>query len=377
MHQAEYEGVLVKLKSAEVMPTVLANGSMIASEVESFSNDVHVFDVATSAMSETIRLLQEDPAVEYAEPNWIRTALGTEGLATTAKGPLDDEWYMSVIGANRSLAAGFRGEGVLLAVLDSGVGPHPLVDDNVVIRPGFDYVNNDFDPADDFGHGTHVAGLLQAVAPDVKIASFKVLNRAGQGTDAAISRGIREAVDAGVKIINMSLGGRTRGINLCGSVVYALDKGVTVVAASGNGATTIDFPAGCDPRVVVVGATDRAGGVAWYSNTGAEIDVVAPGGGKRTDDDQLLSAWLDGGYARKNGTSMATPLVSGAIAVLLASDNSVSSGMAGQLLCATASDLAPEGKDNSSGCGMLNIPKLLSLAEPVMNFGVYAPFVGR
>jgi len=191
---------------------------------------------------------------------------------------------------------------------------------------GRDFVNNDFDASDDYYHGTFVAGIVGAetnnnegiagVAWNCKILPIKVLDDKGVGTTANVVLGIQWAADNGADIINLSLGAEAGSETLRQACKYAFDKGKVIVASAGNtGADTVMFPAAYDNYVLAVAATDYNDARAAFSNTGAEVDVAAPGV-------HILSTvptWLHPTalpYAFEDGTSGATPHVSGLAALI-------------------------------------------------------------
>ncbi len=229
---------------------------------------------------------------------------------------------------------------VRVAVLDTGVNlAHPELRGKVVAQADFvdlqgldtssfvgDFLGADNDPEDELGHGTHVAGIIAGegidmdpgIVPQCRLMAVRVLatlqvgkTRQGAGIVDNINPAIKWAVDRGADVINMSLGIRHTGGGLPHADVirYALARGVTVVAASGNDGTDTKYYPGALPGVVAVGATDDAGDVAPFTSYGARITVVAPGV-------NILSSFAHGRYAVASGTSQASPCVAGAVALL-------------------------------------------------------------
>ncbi len=269
-----------------------------------------------------------------------------------------------------------RGEGIVVAVVDTGVdathpdlAPRMLRDgDGRVI--GRDEVDRDGDATDGNGHGTHVAGVVAAaadaglrgqgiagVAPRARLMPVRVLDDAGRGSMANLDRGIRWAVDNGADVVNLSL---ESAVPLPGELVasgpddavrYAWERGVPVVAAAGNSGTPFTDYRSSTP-VLLVGATDRNDRRAMFSDAGRTDMVFAPGV-------DIISSACDPcgdrsghGYESKSGTSFAAPHAAGALALLLA--QGASGEEAVQRLRATAGDLAGGGMGASTGHGIID-----------------------
>ncbi|HEX6098872.1 MAG TPA: S8 family serine peptidase [Thermoanaerobaculia bacterium] len=229
-----------------------------------------------------------------------------------------------------------RGDGIVVAVIDTGIdGTHPALAGKVI--GGYDFVDNDGDPMDDHGHGTHVAGIIAAeggtmtgVAPGVRLLAYKVLNAEGRGMTSGVIAAIERALDPNgdgnfsdrADIANLSLGDRGRPDGpLAQAVDRAVAAGMVVCAAAGNDGAfhRIGSPAGA-ARAITVGASGIEEGttvLAYFSSRGPATgnaaikpDVIAPG-------QRIVSTWLHHGYNEASGTSMATPYVAGLAALLL------------------------------------------------------------
>lgn len=279
------------------------------------------------------------------------TALLPAGAAAAGLTPTDDlfdrQWAMQSSGpldAPEAWRMG-TGEGQVVALLDTGVDQrHPDlqgqlwtnrgevpgngVDDDhdgyVDDVHGVDLVNHDGDPADDDGHGTHIAGIIAArrdgqgvvgLAPGAKIMAVKVLDNQHRGTADVVAQGIRYALAHGATVINTSVNADADDQTLAGAVADAAAAGVTIVASAGNNGRNIDttpsWPASStEPDVLAVAASDQGGLLAVFSNFGkGTVDLAAPG-------TEIVSTALGGGYEQRDGTSMAAPAVTATVALL-------------------------------------------------------------
>lgn len=212
-----------------------------------------------------------------------------------------------------------QGEGVKVAVLDTGVDPdHP--DLQAAILDTVDFTGDGIEDAN--GHGTHCAGIIAArlnnvgfvgVAPKCDLLIAKVLANNGSGAYQWITSGIDWAVAKGAHIISMSLGGPVSADILFTAIHAALVKNVFVVCAAGNDGSlyqnSIGFP-GRYGGVITVAAHDQNGNRSGFSSSGGELDVMAPGS-------DIWSTYKNGGWASLSGTSMATPFVAGLGALIL------------------------------------------------------------
>jgi subtilisin family serine protease len=223
------------------------------------------------------------------------------------------------------------GKGIKIGVIDTGIDyMHEAFGGGFgkgyKVAGGYDFVNNDNDPMDDNGHGTHVAGIIagesnsfSGIAPDAILYAYKVLDATGSGSMSTVIEGIEQALADSVNIINLSLGSSSGDPSdiLSQAVNQAVESGVIVVAAAGNNGDygTIGSP-GAAQFALTVGAVDANGQIASFSSKGPsggdyglKPDIVAPGV-------NILSAQLNGGYITMTGTSMAAPFVTGLAARL-------------------------------------------------------------
>ena len=232
---------------------------------------------------------------------------------------------------------------------------------------------------DDFGHGTHVAGIAAAATNNgigiagiswgARVMPVKVLDQYGNGWYSDIADGIVYAADNGAKIINLSLGGAAASQTLCQAAAYAQQKGALLVAAAGNAGAAVLYPAACD-GVLAVAATDRSDQRASFSNYGPEVDLAAPG-----VDIYSTWPWLDG-YFTKSGTSMAAPHVSGVAALVWSRWPEWTNMAVSRRITETAVDVDAAGWDPYTGWGRLDAAAALAPSgDPARR--VYLPLVTR
>jgi serine protease len=316
-----------------------------------------------SQLRRFLRQLTAEDLIEYAEPNV---------LFQTTFVPNDElysqQWNLAAIQMPQAWDL-THGEGVTVAVIDTGVTRVPDLAETEFVR-GFDFVDNDDDPTDLQGHGTHVAGTIAqstnnrlgvaGVAYKAKIMPIRVLDANGTGTVADIAEGIRFAADNGATAINLSLGGRAGAQLMQEAMQYAHQKGVTVVAAAGNdGSSQVGYPARY-PEVIGVSALGPTNEKAPYSNYGTGVDISAPGGAKTTDHPEwgILQQTINrrnpnlAEFAYFQGTSMATPHVT-AVAALIQAQGTTDPDEVRAVLKRSATPVQND-KLNYFGAGRLN-----------------------
>lgn len=276
------------------------------------------------------------------------------------------DWGITKVGAEKSWTSGYTGAGVNIAIIDTGVNSsHPdLVG---AIAGGVSEVSYTSSYQDDNGHGTHCAGIVGArqngtgivgIAPQSSIYAVKALDNSGSGNTSDIIVGIDWAIGQKMDIISMSLGSKTSSTALQSACNTANSDGILVVAAAGNSGTakvskstdTINYPARYD-SVIAVGATDSSNNRAYFSSTGKELDVVAPGY-------NILSDNYKGGTVTMSGTSMATPYVAGDLALLKQAHSTYTSTQIRALLEGSCKDLGTVGVDSLYGHGLIQAPSL-------------------
>ena len=277
----------------------------------------------SAAVTASARAQEASPASEG-------TVVATQTYFPTA-GSIDNERINSAavigrINADYAYSRGITGKGVTIAIMDTGIAAsHREFAESGKLAQGFNAITGGTNVNDTFGHGTHVAGLLGAdrdgrgifgVAYDAQLLPIKVLTDAGSGSTDILDRGLRYAIGKAA-IANMSLGTST-SYNP-GALRDAVRSGLLIVAAAGNdGAANPGWPARfakevwANNQIIAVGAVDSANRIASFSNRAGDAAawyLVAPGV-------HIASTYLNGQYAYASGTSMATPVVSGAAALI-------------------------------------------------------------
>ncbi|WP_436794828.1 S8 family serine peptidase [Actinospongicola halichondriae] len=350
-------------------------GAVAASAAESVGGEVRmriadtdsvVIDTDGRNAEEVAAELEARPDVVRAEPNGIVSASDTpndprysDQSAAFDQIRLGDAWRIET-----------GSPSVVVAVLDSGVDAgHPDLVGRIV--PGYNAFDGTADTADDFGHGTLVAGVIAAKRDNgigvagvagggAMIMPVKVLDSFGDGTDATVASGIRWAAEHGADVINLSLSRLGTSETIDDAVTFALDHDVVVVAATGNDAVNApSVPAG-SPGVVGVASTDSDGNFSWFSTYGFQVDLTAPGMG-------ITSTEAGGGYATEDGTSFAAPLVAGAAALIRSRHPGYDESRTRLALLRGAEDRGPAGVDDSYGFGVLDVAASLGVLgyEPI------------
>lgn len=255
--------------------------------------------------------------------------------------------------------------GVKVCLADSGVR---YTHEDIAPRwgGGYDFVNRDADAWDDRGHGSHVTGIAAAAIGNGKgiagvatatILHAKVLDATGYGAWSNVASGIRWCADQGASAISLSIGGSSGSTALHDAVRYAVSRGAVVVAASGNSGAEngVLYPARY-PEAIAVGCVLPTKEVCSFSNRGSEVDLVAPGSA-------IDSTYHrgDADYVRMSGTSMSTPHVAGAVALLKAAAPTLGGAQLRDLLERSAEDLGASGADTSYGLGMLRLDRAMGL----------------
>jgi serine protease len=328
--------VLVQWKDGLAHPTGYGLGA------QALGNGVYRVNLpAVTTVSQALAMFRARPGVEFAQPDYR-----VQVTATPDDPSFGSQWGLNAIGAPQAWNTGTGTGRIIVAVIDSGIAyNHPDLKANIWHNPGeiagngidddhdgyvddavgYNFVSNTGNPADDNGHGTHVAGIIGAVGDNgvgvsgvdwhVQIMALKFLDAGGSGYMSDAVRALNFAVAHGAKIVNASFAGGGYDPAMATALANARAKGVIVVAAAGNDGTDNDanlvYPANYSgDNVVSVAAVDQNDRLATFSDYGAKtVDIAAPGVG-------ILSTLPNGKYGSYSGTSMATPFVTGALALV-------------------------------------------------------------
>ncbi|MBT3412916.1 MAG: S8 family serine peptidase [Candidatus Jacksonbacteria bacterium] len=291
---------------------------------------------------------------------------------------LDNSWGVNNIFSGSAHTEGLKGTGIKVAIFDTGIDyNHPDLKGSYA--GGYDFVNDDADPMDDNGHGTHVAGIIAAadnnsgavgVAPNVQIYALKVLDENGTGYASDLVAALEWAMANGIHITNLSFGTvLDPGSTVEQAFFDSNAAGILNIGAAGNsgtcdgGTNTVNYP-GKYSSVLAVSATDKDQSRPCFSSTGAEVEVAAPGV-------DIYSTLRSGAYGTLNGTSMAAPHVSGVAALIYS--NGIADGNAdGKIsddiwlqITSTADDLGSAGIDTHFGYGIVNVESALAIESTV------------
>ena len=367
---------------------------------------IHLLMLKDGSVGDAVQILRAMPGVVFAEPNWLRQLHGPNDPDYGLKWDLNNDGHlcdgsdcatadadMDWEEAYTLLGSGFNGPAVI-AVIDTGADlAHPDLDGNLV--SGYDFLDNDPNPTDTYGHGTHVAGIAAAetnnstgtagvaYGANIEIMPLRVCDENGCPTSAIVDA-IYYAADNGANVINLSLGGKIGSSSEEQAINYAWNKGLVIAASSGNdGAGRVSYPAAF-ANCIAVGSTNWHDLLAPYSNKGKDLDVVAPGGDMDKYDDPggiystmptydvfLTTAYsYDKFYDQLQGTSMAAPQVSGLAALLFAmgvtdadGDGKINDEIR-DIIESTADDLGRPGWDREYGWGRINVYNAVAGGPP-------------
>jgi thermitase len=332
--------------------------------VKKHLDSIYIFRSTAMETTEMLDYFSKRPNVEYTEPNFILMQNQVD-LPNDLLYQEKYQWNLPAIGTEQGWGITRGTEEVEIAIVDTGVDlDHPELRNRLV--KGFNVLNENEEPDDDNGHGTHVAGIIasetnnnEGVAGMTwfnKIMPVKAMGAKGYGTTFDIASGIVWAVDHGADVINLSLGNYQPSKVLEEAVRYAYSKNVVMVSAAGNdGSDQPTYPSAY-PEVLSVAAVDYDGNRASFSNYGDYIDIAAPGV-------YIPSTYFNKQYASLSGTSMAAPHVAGLAALIKSANPELTNTQILNIIKKSAIDLGEQGKDIDFGNGLIDVNSALQNAE--------------
>lgn len=350
-----------------------------AADCVSGYRDLYILQYETEiAAQNALAYYQSCPDVIYAEPDYIcstegiRRAPSNQGNAALSVHNQALSYVSDQIGFEsiKNTLAGMNLADIVVAQLDSGADlDHELLKDRLL--PNDVNFSGSGDPnscEDDFGHGTHVAGILaDNTLSNVKIRPYKVLNNNGKGPISLIALAVDKAVEDGAAIINMSLSSKGESQTMTDSVNNAVAHNINVVVAAGNNCADLSktyYSPACVESAVTVSATTQSNRLSAYSNYNNTIDIAAPG-------DNVKSSYLDNTYTLMSGTSMAAPLVSAGLAILRTAFPGKTAADAEATLKKFAIQVPQNAERNEFGSGILYLKYILQsqpkTADPVFS----------
>ncbi len=313
--------------------------------------------LVVEADSATVEKLRKDSRIRYIHRNNIyRTVYIPNDEYFT-----QEEWGPFVVFLNRAWDITTGDRAITIAIIDEGVDyTHVDLANQFGLYKGYDFVDDDSDPApddpDNEMHGTHVAGIIAATmnntigiagAGNFTLISYRAMDETGSGTTDNIFEAMMEAAqNPDVRIVNMSLGASTGDSLMKEGIDTLIARGKIVIAAAGNNGGAVNYPAAYE-GVIAVAAWDTSNTIASFSSRGPEVDIAAPGV-------WILSTVPNNRLAWMSGTSMAAPLVSGIVGLMLSVNPDLTLQEITDILCATAIDVLDSGRDIFTGCGLVN-----------------------
>ncbi len=407
--------IIIMLKDQSIQFNTVKGIAQIESKQESLMNFLNVAEsnkkaqnvksikiinaIAARVTPEVIASIAKRPEVSIIEPDEVVSIIDDQRLpikeTKTSGSVQSNTWGVDKIRAPAVWQQGITGKGITVAVVDTGIdSTHPDLDDlddkpstkDPKVVGWIDYVNGRKTPYDDYGHGTHVVGIISGtgangvhtgVAPGTKLIAAKVFDEFGSGYASNVILAFEWAVNNGARVISYSCGEPQHYSPFTIAIDKVVAAGVIPVVAAGNfgpNSNTIDCP-GDEINSTTVGATDSSDTIAYFSSRGPvtlngktyiKPDVSAPGV-------DIESTYPGGSYEIASGTSMAAPYVSGTVALMLEKNPALKPSEIKQTLESTAVDLGPAGQDNDYGSGRINAYEAVFYNEekpvlPVANF---------
>jgi len=352
-------GLCGEKKDYDELASVIAQENSYITNQLSFLGEIQkiVVSVPTNKISNFLTNILNNKNVEYVEPNWKFY------IDNTPNDPKwTNQWGPAKIEANIAWDTQKGDSAILVAVVDTGICySHPdLVASYIPL--GYDWVNDDSNPVDDHGHGTHCAGIIAAAINNslgisgiaqARIMAEKGFSSNGIGYEDDLANAIIHATDQGANIISCSWGGNTESQLIHDAIEYATNAGALVIAAAGNTGTNEKHYPAAYPEVIAVTATNKKDKPASFTTYGNWVDLAAPG-------TSIYSTFPQDGYRSLSGTSMACPHVAGVAALVWSQYPTMNNEQVRYQLIYTADDLGATGFDVYYGYGRINARKAVA-----------------
>lgn len=366
------KSIIVKYPSETSKQIIIQHADAVIEEFE------HLPMVTVKISNERLKDLENEGHIEFYEKNQQFTLQNQFKVANVSSAELE-RWNLKAMDVQSSWSQGYTGKGVKITIIDSGVANHS----DLTIAGGKSFVGESY--VDDHGHGTHVAGIIvgkhngigvAGVAPNAEVYAVKAIKSDGIGDVRVVLQAIDWAIDNHMDIINLSFGDLEYAQSLHEGIKKASEYGLLIVAASGNEGNdngtgnTINYPARHE-EVISVAAINRDFKRSSFSGTGDMNDFAAPG-------EEIYSTYLNGQYATYNGTSMATPHITGMLALLMEQYPYATPAELREGLRYITDDLGDAGFDTLYGYGLpkFRLPNL-RVVDELLKSGISAEALNK
>ncbi|MFB6467161.1 S8 family peptidase [Cytobacillus sp. Hz8] len=361
-HYMDHEAI-VKFHQRQSKQQIQKYIKDINGELLNVLNQTYIFRSRSLSTKEMLHYFQALEGVSFAEPHYLYLQ-NKLGLPNDLLYQERYQWNLPIIETESGWNVSRGNKSIKIAIVDTGVDlNHPDLKKRLL--KGYNVIKKNHNPADDNGHGTHVAGIIASETNNQKgtagvtwynkIMPVKVMNKKGYGTSFDIAKGIVWATDHGANVINLSLGNYQPSAVLQEAVQYAYDKNVVLVSAAGNDHTSQPSYPSAFPEVLSVSAVTDDGNLADFSNFGDYIDVTAPGV-------SIPSTYFKNRYASLSGTSMASPHVAGLAGLILSVNPKLRNQQVMNIIETSAVDIGDKGTDDNFGHGLIDVKNALRKA---------------